>query len=105
MPKEVYTYGFPKDKKWPEGICPLPLDASGDGTIEWPSGPIAVHLDSSAEFVRKVFGDRPGKLTTAVVFPRDKWVPPKRHLSYFNTRILDGDGDAILAFAKQQKQA
>lgn len=103
--KEVYTYGFSKDQRWPEGICPVPLDSSVDGTIDWPHGPIVVHLDSSAEFVSKVFGGKSGRLTTAVVIPHNRWVPPERHLAYFDKQIPDGDENAILAFAKQEKQA
>lgn len=99
--KEIYTYGFPEGQEWPKGVYPVPLDAIDNEAIEWPNGPIAVHLDSSAQFVGKVFEDRPGKLTTAVVIPQNKWVPPERHLSYFDKRIPEGNEDAILDFAKR----
>lgn len=102
--KEIYTYGFPEGQEWPEGVSPIPLDANANKPIEWPGDPIVVHLDSSAEFVSRVLDDKPGKLTTAVVVPQDKWVPPQRHLPYFNKRIPDGDKDAILNFANQEKQ-
>lgn len=102
MPKEIYTYGFPRDKRWPEGVYPVPLEPSGDGNIEWPRGPIVVYFDSSAEFVRKVFRGRPGKLTTAVVIPPDKVIPPERHLAYFGGRILEDDEQGILAFLQEK---
>lgn len=104
MPKEVYTYGFAKDQKWPEEICPVPLDELGPKIIKWPGGPIVVSFDKSAAFVRQVADQRPGGLRTAVLLP-DGWTPPARHLAYFDKRIPDGDKDAILDFAGQEKQA
>lgn len=104
MSKELYTYGFPKDKGWPEGICSVPLDISSLQTLGWPSGPFLVHHDASKEFVNRVAQDRPGKLRTAVVVPQNEWVQPERHLAYFNTRIPDGDEAAILTFVQQEKQ-
>lgn len=102
--KEVYTYGFPRDKRWPEEICPVPVDTTNLQALGWPSGPFLVHHGASKEFVNRVAQDRPGKLRTAVVVPQNEWVQPERHLAYFNTRILDGDRDAILAFVRQEKQ-
>lgn len=99
--KEVYTYGFSKDRKWPEGVYPVPLDASGNEAIEWPSGPIVVSFSKSAAFVRQVANEKPGSLITAVLLPKDRWTPPERHIPYFNRKIWDGDESALVAFVHE----
>lgn len=109
MSKEVYTYGFSKEQKWPEGIRPIPVDTAsmqilGWPFTKWPSGPFLVHYNASKEFVSKVAGDKPGKLRTAVIVPQGEWVPPERHLAYFDKRIQGADKEAILDFVGQEKQ-
>lgn len=101
MSKELYTYGFLKDKKWPEGVSPVPLDASGPEVIEWPSGPIIVSFDNSAAFVRQVADRKPGHLRTAVLLPKGGWIPPARHIPYFNRKIRDGDESTLAAFVHE----
>lgn len=101
MSKEVYTYGFSQDRRWPDGIHPVPLDASGPEVIEWPSGPIIVIFDNSAAFVQQVADKKPGCLRTAVLLPKDGWIPPVRHIPYFNQKIRDGDENALAAFVHE----